>query len=1200
MAISGRMEKHFVDHIDPKFLNELWTVHVNIYTRRKVLDNVVVPEQKPDDTFEKTPTACLYSKPDHTLLKWGKSAIDHITATPNDPDVLLIDQFKLKLHTIFQNYRTNNNSQLTYEEKQYWNAAVDYLREIYQYTCHQLIQTVLPRKASEKDFRFVLTVPATWVTEDNACMRLIAIEAGLVQDSDPNERLVIINEAFAASLFCEREFCIRTEGHTKKLVKGQRYLVCDAGGGTVDLATYECTDTSVEQKGHCQLALESGGCCGSTILDKNMESYLRDQVFLGGVSDSTLKLLVDQFIKEIKHYFGDETGRNNYIASTAATTVVKQTEPTDDATTLTTTDDTVMKDVHENDYDYEQDYLKHSDNEEEEMEQDESCYDEDDVYMDQDIFSDDDFVQDLTPTDYVYFTLPPHDESFIPSVIESLDTTGNIVRHAETAQLRIKSTDMSKFVFDPVVENVMSLIRKQVRKSHTTIETLFLLGGFGQSSYLYKKLHYEFITCTNAIQHLIVPEDGYRASMRGGIYHGIDCIDIITKDQSKINTDQCSGESIFIEKYDLLIGIDIDLFDLTATFHHGYDFFRKFRFDSERFIQYNFRHIVDTACEDLSLLIVRSTSGDTLYYKCLIKAFIHQLHEQIQHDYEELYPKKKWQPNGVRYCISIAQQSTNNLKNEQFDTLIETPMSILKQDLLKMMTKFDQLFQPKDIIKVHSNICQLFDYKASLHVNKEENLLKMHVLKFASEIGMMKGADIIQGYIVWVGISNRSCKNYPYFDIICEDFESKGIDDKIQAVKSMINQMINKSQENVKIRTLTLDLKLFSRQVPVEDIESTEPLLPAFGPSIYWEFESIGPTEVERSIDAGNYKVEEMLKNLAGMINFMGPHVLDYINRQVIESKPSATHTLGDLFLIPGTDKLMFMQLPFYSVVNKAGLLYAIRRFKHHEITSKLIQDVLIRSWIKYRLIYMIRNTCESYLTDPPQTLYLFLPVNTGLKEFFSLRLHIEEIFGEKFYLLFNGDVDFTRHVACLALGVNTKVIQKWTRVTERRYAVHILTHDVKKQDTMAQHMYSRLFKKRKTKDNEKKDNEKKDKKKEDAYDEVLYTTQEGAFSLLHSLVDFNVSTSSIVPNYNPFLQFKVPHACSIAIVLYASREAESSNNTISNNSFRKLHRFIFPIKDITKAIEISCKVEKYELIFTVKQDDYEADYRCIDFLELN
>ncbi|GAA5813442.1 hypothetical protein MFLAVUS_006920 [Mucor flavus] len=51
----------------------------------------------------------------------------------------------------------------------------------------------------------------------------------------------------------------------------------------------------------------------------------------------------------------------------------------------------------------------------------ESCYDEDDVYMDQDVFSDDDFVQDLLPTDYIYFTLPAHDESILPSVMEALN-----------------------------------------------------------------------------------------------------------------------------------------------------------------------------------------------------------------------------------------------------------------------------------------------------------------------------------------------------------------------------------------------------------------------------------------------------------------------------------------------------------------------------------------------------------------------------------------------------------------------------------------------------------------------------------------------------------------------------------------------------------------------------------------------------------
>ncbi|GAA5812330.1 hypothetical protein MFLAVUS_005781 [Mucor flavus] len=1165
-----------------------------VKNKKSIVHVIKWPEQKPDDTFEKTPTACLYSKPDHTLLKWGKSAIDHITAAPNDPDVLLIDQFKLKLHTVFQNYRVNN-TQLTQEEKRYWKAAVDYLREIYIYTCDQLIQTVLPRKASERDFRFVLTVPATWVADDNACMRLIVIEAGLVKVSDPNERLVVINEAFAASLFCEREFCIRTDGHIKKLVKGQRYLVCDAGGGTVDLATYECTDTSVEQKGHCQLALESGESCGSTILDKNMESYLRDHVFLGGVSNSTLKLLVDQFIKEIKHYFGGETGRNNCIApptDTTTTAAVRQAEPMYDATTLTTTEDTIMKDIHENDYEYEQDYLDHSDDDQEEMEEDESCYDEDDVYIDQDVFSDEDSVQDLSPADYIYFTLPLNDESIIPSVFEALYATGNIIRHAEITQLRIKNSDVSRFVFDPVVEKVMSLVRKQIKKSHTTIETLFLLGGFGQSPYLYKKLHYEFITYTNAIQHLIVPEDGYRASMRGGIYHGIDCIDIIRKDQPEIKTYKFNEDPLFVKKCNLLVGIDIDLFDLTATFSFvnlqgrtflppsatftellckrnlkaGYGFFQKFIFHSENFLQYNFKSVVDAACQGQILSDLWGNNSDTFYYKHLIKAFIHQLYELIQNDYENLYPKKTWQGENVRYCISIAPHATSNPNQKEFNIFTEIPMTTLKKGILTKMTELDKVFPPAEVTKAHDKICRLLDHKATYCPKVENEILKATVLSSASEIGMVKETDIYKGNIEWVGVSSTSRTSYPYFEIICDDIQTKVPTEK----PSLFNR---KSQETEKIQMLTMDLKVFSSQVPV--VTDLEPLEPAAGPSIVWEFESLPPRSIGRKISKGNYTAQDLLTNLAGMIDFMGPYVRDYINRYVDPDRPLTTHTLGDLFLISGKNGRMFMQLPVKSAVNKAGILYAMKRFEDYKITNKQIQDVLIIPWIKYR-------ACKSYLTNPSQKLCLFLTDDS-----------IE--FGSR---ITTGDPDFTRHVACLAHGVEAKVIRKLTRVTERRYAIHILSHDIKRQENMAEHMYSQFFERVRIKEEKNKD-KKNEKDVQDKYYEILYTAQEGALTLLHPLISLNAYVSSIISNLNPYLQFKVPHECSIAIVLYASGEKQSFNNTISNNDFKKLHRFIFPIKDVTKPIEISCNVENYELVFTVKQDDYEADYRCIDYLEL-
>jgi molecular chaperone DnaK (HSP70) len=230
-----------------------------------------------------------------------------MTAHPEDTNVLFIDQFKLKLHDIFEQHFQQSKSKTAQNNDDDQNinvvAAIDYLREIHHYTCAQLIENEDTTAALDR-FRYVLTVPATWVNRDNSAMIDIARKAGLIEYKDPSEKLTILSEAHAAALFCEREYCV-TQENKSKLHKGQRYLVCDAGGGTVDLSTYECIGTDQKEQKllkneHCQLALESGGSCGSTILEHNMEKYLREQIFLGCIEETVLKQLVDQFIKEIK------------------------------------------------------------------------------------------------------------------------------------------------------------------------------------------------------------------------------------------------------------------------------------------------------------------------------------------------------------------------------------------------------------------------------------------------------------------------------------------------------------------------------------------------------------------------------------------------------------------------------------------------------------------------------------------------------------------------------------------------------------------------------------------------------------------------------------------------------------------------------------------------------------------------------------
>lgn len=83
-----------------------------------------------------------------------------------------------------------------------------------------------------------LTVPAAWDVKGSNLMREAAIIAGLVHsaragDTQWRNRLHIITEPEAAAVHCAH----LTDLH--HLQPSQNFIVCDAGGGTVDLAVYK-------------------------------------------------------------------------------------------------------------------------------------------------------------------------------------------------------------------------------------------------------------------------------------------------------------------------------------------------------------------------------------------------------------------------------------------------------------------------------------------------------------------------------------------------------------------------------------------------------------------------------------------------------------------------------------------------------------------------------------------------------------------------------------------------------------------------------------------------------------------------------------------------------------------------------------------------------------------------------------------------
>ncbi|KAI7875531.1 uncharacterized protein EV154DRAFT_76114 [Mucor mucedo] len=128
-------------------------------------------------------------------------------------------------------------------------------------------------------FKYIITVPAMWDTAARETMAEAAIAATLIKRTELDQ-LLLISEPGAAALYCEKrfpdEFKHESSSENDDESNGksiENFIVCDAGGGTVDLVTYKLeVKDGVSQIS--QIGDAVGDTCGSTTLDKNFKDYL--------------------------------------------------------------------------------------------------------------------------------------------------------------------------------------------------------------------------------------------------------------------------------------------------------------------------------------------------------------------------------------------------------------------------------------------------------------------------------------------------------------------------------------------------------------------------------------------------------------------------------------------------------------------------------------------------------------------------------------------------------------------------------------------------------------------------------------------------------------------------------------------------------------------------------------------------------------
>ncbi|OBT44564.1 hypothetical protein VE00_05799 [Pseudogymnoascus sp. WSF 3629] len=248
---------------------------------------------------EKAPTEILYDEDEPAGFKWGFQI-------PRDVD--RHQWFKLNLDskynptTELSKRYPSPNSLPSGNQHMAQQLTADYLGALKKHLLDILQIQLGKHHAEETPLQFILTVPAVWSDAAKETTLQAAETAGLGQ----NAPILMISEPEAAATYAL---------HRKKLGDlsiGDTFVICDAGGGTVDLISYtiEQLEPTLQVK---EAAPGSGALCGSTYLNRRFQEFLESK--LGqelGFEQETVNDAMKKFDEEIKREYSTDVKNANY------------------------------------------------------------------------------------------------------------------------------------------------------------------------------------------------------------------------------------------------------------------------------------------------------------------------------------------------------------------------------------------------------------------------------------------------------------------------------------------------------------------------------------------------------------------------------------------------------------------------------------------------------------------------------------------------------------------------------------------------------------------------------------------------------------------------------------------------------------------------------------------------------------------------
>lgn len=240
------------------------------------IDKIEVINQWPgtSETVSKVPTRMAYASENKNLYvdKWGfavtsgmesylwtKLLLDRGTTVVELDDPALKDLFGKGMLKLPRDKTAND-------------VCTDYLMGLYDYMVGILSKKYSPEVYAVTPIECWITVPAIWSDAAKEATRSAALKAGF--GSRNFDKVNIIPEPEAAALAALKPHL--DADSIDPIVPGENVLVCDCGGGTVDITTYTILETTPRLQFQ-EVCVGAGAKCGSTYIDRNFNTWMANK-----------------------------------------------------------------------------------------------------------------------------------------------------------------------------------------------------------------------------------------------------------------------------------------------------------------------------------------------------------------------------------------------------------------------------------------------------------------------------------------------------------------------------------------------------------------------------------------------------------------------------------------------------------------------------------------------------------------------------------------------------------------------------------------------------------------------------------------------------------------------------------------------------------------------------------------------------------